>query len=278
MPAQGTTKKGLGVKRQWFEKRHLEGGAGRNFANFRIFDDAPTKFFDAGLEHGAGQIVAVHVEAGEWLEEAAQRKEESVESRKTCGGLGVDEGRAPTIGGNEFHEVVLGLGLDASPKEGAGGASSLSADVVEGCAGALRFEHVGSSEGVGVGDFAVVLFRNLGGRDAKTKEAGINGLEGLLNRGVIEKILVHEGAQLRIRVHERAAGNRAHFLDDGGRTAGFEDRITDRTCGAEEKDFHATKSVHEAAEGNSENGAAARNSVPAAKKRVIAFRASTATT
>ena len=205
----------------------LEGGAGRNFTNFRIFNNPPTKFFDAGLEQGTGEIVAVHVEAGEWLEEAAQPKDGSVELRKAWGRLGIDEGRAPAVGVNEFDEVMLGLGLDTGPKEAAAGTSSLPADVVEGRSGTLGFEHVGGGEGVGVGDLAVALFGDLGGGDAKTKEADIDGSESFLYRGVIQKVLVDKGAEFGIRVHQRTARDGADFVDNGSGAAGFEDGVAD---------------------------------------------------
>jgi hypothetical protein len=216
----------------------LERGAGGDLADFGVFDDAAAKFFDSGLKHGAAEVMAVDVESGERLEEAAERNEESVDFGKARRRLGVNEGGAPAIGINEFDEVVLGLGLDASPKEAAGGASSLPTDVVESGGGALGFKHVGGGESVGVGDLAVVLFRNLGGGDAEAEQAGIDGPEGFLDRGVIQKIMVDESAKLGIGVHERATGDGADFVDDGGGAASFEDGIANGAGGAEEEDFH----------------------------------------
>jgi hypothetical protein len=235
---------GAAVQRP-YEARDLERGADGDLADFGVFDDAAAKLFDSGLKHGAAEVVAVDVKPGERLEEAAERNEESVDFGKAGRRLAVNEGGAPAIGINELDEVVLGLGLDASPKEAAGGASSLPADVVESRAGALGFEHIGGSERVGVGDLAIFLFRNLGGRDAEAEQAGIDRPEGFLYRGVIQKIMVDEGAKLGIGVHERATADGADFVDDGGSAAGFEDGIADGTGGTEEEDFHGRGIVHD---------------------------------
>jgi hypothetical protein len=56
------------------EKAALEGGPGSDFPYLGIFEDAATEFFDAGLEHGVGEILTVDVEAREGLEETAERK------------------------------------------------------------------------------------------------------------------------------------------------------------------------------------------------------------
>jgi len=209
------------------EKVASEGGAGGDFPYLGIFEDAATEFFDASLEHGVSEIVTVDVEAREGLEETAKRKEEAVEYRKARRGLGVDEGGTPAVGIDQFDEVALSLRLDASPKKATGRASSLPADVVEGRSGTLGFEHVGGGQGVGVGDLAVALFGDLGGGDAKTEEAGIDGSESFLYRGVIQKILVDKGAEFGIRVHQRTARDGADFVDNGSGAAGFEDGVAD---------------------------------------------------
>jgi len=223
------------------EAPELERGAGGDLTDFGVFDDAAAKLFDSGLKHCAAEVVAVDVESGERLEEAAERNEESVDFGKAGRRLGVNEGGTPTVGINELDEVVLGLGLNASPEKAAGGASSLPADVMESRAGALGFEHIGGSKRVGVGDLAIFLFRYLRGGDAEAEQAGIDGSEGFLDRGVIQKIVVHESAKLGIGVHERAAGDSADFVDDGGGAAGFEDGGANGTGGTEEKDFHSAQ-------------------------------------
>jgi hypothetical protein len=209
------------------EKVALEGSAGGDFPYLGIFENAATEFFSASLEHGAGKIVTVDVEAREGLEETAERKKETVEYRKAWRGLGLDEGGTPAVGIDQFDEVALGLRLDTSPKKATGRASSLPADVVEGRSRTLGFEHVGGGEGVGVGDLAIVLFGHLGGGDAKAEEAGIDGSESFLYRGVIQKILVDKGAEFGIRVHQRTTRDGADFVDNGSSAAGFEDGVAD---------------------------------------------------
>jgi len=94
---------------------------------------------------------------------------------------------------------------------------------MEGRAGTESFEHLGGGESVGVGDFAVVLFGDLRGRDAEAEEAGVDIAESFLDGGVIQKILVDVGAEFGIGVHERAASDGADFVDDGGREASVKD-------------------------------------------------------
>ena len=164
--------------------------------------------------------------------------EEGVKLGEGGGRPGVDEGGAPAVGIDERDEVVLGLGFHAGPEHAAVGLSSLPADVMEGRVGTVALEHIGSGEGIGVGDGAVVVFGNLRGGNAEAEEAGVDGAEGFLDGGVIQEILVDEGAELGIGVHERAAGDGADFVDDGGGEAGFEDGVADGTSGAEEEEFH----------------------------------------
>jgi hypothetical protein len=238
-----------------YEALDLERDAGGDLADFGIFDHAAAKLFDSGLKHGAAEVMAVDVESGERLEEAAEWNEESVDFGKAGRRLGVNEGGAPAIGIDELDEIVLGLGLDASPKEAARWASSLPADVVKSRAGALGFEHIRGSKRVGVGDLAVFLFRYLRGGDAEAEEAGVDGPEGFLDRGVIQKIVVDESAKLGIGVHERATGDSADFVDDGGGAAGFEDGIANGTGGTKEKDFHKKKVYTNRTKGGGENSA-----------------------
>jgi hypothetical protein len=75
---------------------HLELCARGDLADFCVFDDAAAKAFHRGLEHGAAKVVAVDVEAGERLEEAAEGIEKGVEFGLRGGGLGVDERRVST--------------------------------------------------------------------------------------------------------------------------------------------------------------------------------------
>ena len=164
--------------------------------------------------------------------------EEGVEFREGGGRLGVNECGAPAIGVDECDEVEFDLGFYAGPEHPAVGRSSLPADVVEGGARAFGFEHLGCSESVGVGDFAVVLSGDLRGGDAEAEETGINGAEGFLDGGVIQKILVDEGAEFGTGVHERAAGDGADLVDDGGGEASVEDAAACGTCGSKEEDFH----------------------------------------
>ena len=169
------------------------------------------------------------------------------------GGLGVDEGGAPAVGFDEGDEIVFRLGFHAGPEEAAVGASSLPTDVMEGRAGTEEFEHFGGGEGVRVGDFAVVLLGNLRGGDAEAEEAGIDGAEGFLYGGIIEKILVNVGAEFGMGVHERAASDGADFVDDGGGEAGVKDGCADGAGCAEEEDFHAG-GVYTKAEGHWRQG------------------------
>ena len=166
------------------------------------------------------------------------RVEDGVEFGKSGGGLGVDEGGAPAVGCDERDEIEFDLGFDLGPEHAAVGLSSLPADVMEGGGGTLALEHLGSGEGVGVGDGAVVLFGDLRGGDAEAEEAGVDEAKGFLHGGVIEKILVDERAEFGTGVHEGAAGDGADFVDDGGGEAGVEDSCAGGTCGAEEEDFH----------------------------------------
>jgi hypothetical protein len=164
--------------------------------------------------------------------------EESVKLGESGGGLGVNEGGPPAVGAEEGDEIEFDLRFDLGPEHAAVGVSSLPADVVEGRARTERLEHLGGGEGVGVGDFAVVLLGNLRGGDAKTEEASVDGVEGFLDGGVIQEIFVDVGTQLGIGVHERAAGDGADFVDDGGGEAGFKDGVACGTGGTEEEDFH----------------------------------------
>lgn len=126
-------------------------------ADFGVFEDLAAQVFSGGLEHGASEIVAVDIEAGKRLEDAAERNEESVELGKAGGRLGINEGGAPAVRADEFDEVVLGLCFDAGPEHAAVGVSSLPADEMKGRAGTLGLQHLRGSEWEGIGDFAVVL-------------------------------------------------------------------------------------------------------------------------
>jgi len=103
----------------------LEGNAGGDLADFGVFDDAAAEFFYRGLEHGAAQVVAVNVEAGKWLEKAADGVDGGVELRESGGGLGVDEGGAPAVGFDHGDEIEFDLGFDLRPEHAAVGLSSL---------------------------------------------------------------------------------------------------------------------------------------------------------
>ena len=95
------------------QKAKLKGSAGGDLADFRVFYDAAAKVFYGGLKHGAGEIVAVDVEAGERLGEAAQGKEKGIKFRHAGRRLGVNESRTPAVGVDEFDKILLGLRLDA---------------------------------------------------------------------------------------------------------------------------------------------------------------------
>ena len=43
----------------------LESGAGRDLADFGVFNDAAAELFDGGLQHGSPEILAVDVKVGE---------------------------------------------------------------------------------------------------------------------------------------------------------------------------------------------------------------------
>ena len=233
-------------RRSLQRKRHcLEGGAGGDLADFGVFDGAAAEIFDGSLEHGAAEVVAVDVEAGKALENAADGIEEGVNFGEAGGGWGVDEGGAPAIGGDELDEVVFGLRFHAGPEEAAVGASSLPADVMEGGAGTEEFACYGGGERVRVGDFAVFVFGDLRGGDAETEEAGVDGAEGFLNGGIIQKILVDVGAEFGICLHERAAGDGADFVDDGRGKAGVKDGCAGGTCCTEKENFHKGRVCHE---------------------------------
>ena len=182
--------------------------------------------------------MAEDVEAGKRPEETAQWKNDCVVFRHGRGGLGVDERRAPAIRIDEFDEILLRLTFHAGPEHAALGVGSLPADVMEGRAGALGFEHLRSGKRHGVGNFAVILVGNLRDRSAETEKACVDAAEGFLDGRIIQKILVNESAELGVRVHERPADNGANFIDDGCGGASVKDRISDGTGGAEEKDFH----------------------------------------
>jgi len=81
----------------------------------------------------------------------------------------------------------------------------------------------------------------------ETEEAGVNGLKSFLGSGVIEKIFVDVSAELGIGVHQRATGDDADFVNDGGSEAGFEDGVADRAGCAKEENLHEGKSLHESA-------------------------------
>lgn len=72
--------------------------AAGDLADFGVFEEAVAKFFDGGLEHGAAQVVAMDVEAGEWLQEKADGVDCGVEFGESGRRLGVDESGAPAIG------------------------------------------------------------------------------------------------------------------------------------------------------------------------------------
>jgi len=207
-------------------------------ADFGVFEDAATQILAGGLEHGAGEIVAVDVEAGNGLEKAPDGIGEGVDFRQSGRRWRIDESGTPAIGVDELDEVVFGLGFDAGPKHAGIGVSSLPADVVESRVGAVTLEHVGGGERVRVRDGAVILFGNLRGGDAEAKETGVDAAEGLFNRGVIEKILVDVGTELGAGVHQRTAGDGADFVDDGGSGASLQNGVADGTSGAEQEDFH----------------------------------------
>jgi hypothetical protein len=76
---------------------------------------------------------------------------------------------------------------------------------------------------------------------AETEKASIDGTESFLNGRVIQKILVNEGTELGAGVHQRAAGDGADFVNDGGGEAGVEDGVADGTGSAEEEKFHERK-------------------------------------
>jgi len=221
-----------------------EGGAGGDLADFGVFDDTAAEFFDGGLQHRAAEIVAVDVEVGEGLEEAAEGLDHRVEFGEARGRLGVNEGGAPAVGFDEVDQVLLGLRFDARPEHAAAGLGSLPADVMEGPAGALQFEHVGGGERVGVGDGAVFLLGNLRGGDAEAKQAGVSGTKGVFDGRVIQKILVNERAQFGTGVHERAADDGANFVNDGRCETRIENSRASGTRCAKEKDFHRS-SLHE---------------------------------
>ena len=50
-----------------YKRGCLEGGAGGDLADFGVFDFAAAEFLEGGLEHGAGEVMAVDVEAGKGL-------------------------------------------------------------------------------------------------------------------------------------------------------------------------------------------------------------------
>jgi hypothetical protein len=77
--------------------------------------------------------------------------------------------------------------------------------------------------------------------DTEAEQAGVNAAEGLFDGGVIEKILVNEGAQLGAGVHQRAARDGADFINDRSVETSIEDCPARGTGGAEEEDFHSAK-------------------------------------
>jgi len=60
----------------------LEGGAGGDFADFSVFDNAAAEFFQGGLQHCAADVVPVDVEVRKRFEEAAERLDERVDFRQ----------------------------------------------------------------------------------------------------------------------------------------------------------------------------------------------------
>ena len=115
----------------------LEGSARGDLVDFGVFDDAAAEFLDGGLEHGAAQVVAMDVEAGERFEEAADGVDCGVEFGESGRRLGVDESRAPAVSLDKRNEIKFDLGFDLGPEHAAVGLSSLPADVMKGRAGTL---------------------------------------------------------------------------------------------------------------------------------------------
>ena len=76
------TQENAGLSGRDDRKNKLEGGAGGDLADFGIFDGAAAEFFGGGLEHGAAEVVAVDVAAGERFEEAAERLDYRVDFRQ----------------------------------------------------------------------------------------------------------------------------------------------------------------------------------------------------
>ena len=89
-------------------------------------------------------------------------------------------------------------------------------------------------------DSSVIRFiRNLRDRDAETEEAGINPRKCIGDRGVIEKVVVNDLAQLRIADARRTANDRAHFGDIRRSEARPQHSAAREPRRTEEHDLHA---------------------------------------